>query len=105
MRGYATTDQTFATASSEVAGPTPLTNKIMSSTNEHLDLARQTAQRLFELRDRLFGANPPDPRSNNADGAKAPASGFAEAYAGQSRELYEYLSLIDGVSMELANRL
>lgn len=83
----------------------PLSARIMANTNEHLDLSRQINQRLYELRDRLFGPMPPSV-TGTADGrVQAPANGFADAYSGTCRELYNTLVLIDGVSAELANRL
>ncbi len=89
----------------EVAGKRPLTTEIMGNTGEHLDLARQINQRLYELRDRLFGATPTGLRSSQTDAKNGPASGFTEAYGSTARDLYNTLASIDGLSSEIANRL
>jgi hypothetical protein len=81
---------------------TPLTQEVLSATNEAIDVARQIRTRLVQTRDRLFG---PQPESNAAKTADRASQCFADEHEVRAETLLAILADIDRLSGDLANRL
>lgn len=87
----------------EIAAEAPLTVAISDSLEYSLKTAHEIRSRLYALRDRLFGSQPTN--GSMSGGKDAPASCFSDHAKGASRSLRNVLDEIDGLSMEIGNRL
>lgn len=81
----------------------PLTIEVMEALNRAQDISNEVRHRLYELKARLFGAEP----ENGAGGLdpKRTADCFTDAHSEKATALHATLGDIDRLSTVIANRL